>query len=84
MLDKEFWANYLVTGKPLNFNHGDTSASLGTEKDNGHWRKLCELMCFSISSYVGLLSDAWAAIEDPLAPHAPDCCCYNLVLSSSL
>lgn len=40
MLDKEFWANYLVTGKPLNFNHGDTSASLETEKDNGHWEEV--------------------------------------------
>lgn len=81
MLDKEFGANYLVTGKPLNFNHGDTSASLGTEKDNGHWK---ELMCFSISSSVLILSDAWAAIENPLAPHAFDCCCYNLILYSFL
>jgi len=38
--DKEFGANYLVTGKALNFNHGGTSVSLETEKDNGHWEKV--------------------------------------------
>lgn len=32
MLDKEFGAIYLVTGKLLNFNHGSTSMSLEAER----------------------------------------------------
>lgn len=55
MLDREFWANYLVTGKPLHFNHGSTSVSLGMERTMGSTDKFSELFCFSGSPSAMLL-----------------------------
>lgn len=55
VLDKEFWANYLVPGKPLNFNHGSTSVSLETERTVGSTGKFCESLCFSGSPSAMLL-----------------------------
>lgn len=55
VLDKEFGANYVVTGKPLNFNHGSTSVSLETERTMGSAGKFSELLCFSGSPSAMLL-----------------------------
>lgn len=55
VLDKEFWANYLVTGKPLNFNHGSTSLSLEAERTVGSAGRFSELLCFSGSLSAMLL-----------------------------
>lgn len=55
VLDKEFWANYLVTGKSLNFNHGSTSVSLETERTVASPGKFSELLCSSGSPSAMLL-----------------------------
>lgn len=84
MLDKEFGANCLVTGKPLNFNHGSTSVSLATERTMGSAGVLGNVVLFRVSFCRAIELQAWAAIENPFAPHDFDCYYCNLILHSIL